>query len=376
MYVVFDTNALFGDWRLESSSLHGIVSAAGRLDLHLRIPEIAGLEMVNHFREKLQEQVTKWEAAQRGVSRILGQATPSPAKLDIDKECDTYAKDFASVLKKNGIELLPLPEVSHEDLVRRALQRRKPFKGGDKYKDAGYRDCLLWHSILDLLESDAEEAVVLVTNNSKDFGKEAPSPDLQQDLRGIGREHDVAIFPSIRDLFHERVQPDLKVLEDLLAQLKDGSSVEFDLKAWADEDLRAEVEKKLSSHPAVDGLPSGLASVFNGLDSFIGVDVRNVVALDGAEVLVEGSADWNASISLVLDPSDIYPTRAVGLTVENYNDDTVTLQATWEGDLKVDFGVVFNRKLKHVGRPELYTIKNTEGSAYEGPEPETDEEAA
>jgi len=55
-----------------------------------------------------------------------------------------------------GIEVLPWPKVSHVDLVARAVARRPPFdqKGG------GYRDSLVWASVLELAREGADVALV------------------------------------------------------------------------------------------------------------------------------------------------------------------------------------------------------------------------
>jgi hypothetical protein len=65
------------------------------------------------------------------------------------------------------VATVPLPTVGHQVLLTRALESRKPFdeRGGD-----GYRDALIWHTVLDICrECDGDTQVVFVTNNTNYF---------------------------------------------------------------------------------------------------------------------------------------------------------------------------------------------------------------
>jgi len=77
-----------------------------------------------------------------------------------------------------GFTILPYPDVSHRDVTARALARRRPF---DSLGHEGYRDALIWESVLAFARTLARERVVLVSRNSKDFADAAG--DLHADLR-------------------------------------------------------------------------------------------------------------------------------------------------------------------------------------------------
>jgi len=69
------------------------------------------------------------------------------------------------------IDIIEYAEVPHAEVVQRALARRKPF---DAEGDVGYRDCLLWLSLMQYLSlgagGDGEE-VIFISNNWRDFYK-------------------------------------------------------------------------------------------------------------------------------------------------------------------------------------------------------------
>jgi hypothetical protein len=83
---------------------------------------------------------------------------------------------FREQLAGLGVSMPPLPDVSHDALVSRALARRQPFdaKGHD-----GYRDALLWENVKLLAESGP---VVLVSNDRKAFAERRTEGWLSDDL--------------------------------------------------------------------------------------------------------------------------------------------------------------------------------------------------
>jgi len=85
----------------------------------------------------------------------------------------------------NFIEIVEYAEVPHAEVVQRALTRRKPF---DSVGDVGYRDCLLWLSLIQNLTSRAsedDEEVGFISSNWRDFYK--PSTEKQSKAAVSGK---------------------------------------------------------------------------------------------------------------------------------------------------------------------------------------------
>lgn len=91
---------------------------------------------------------------------------------------------------------------SHEDLVRRELEGRRPFKENG----TGYRDALIWHGLLEWMRRIGRqegEPVLFVTGNVRDFAEkdEAGAHQLHPHLGADLREDEaVHIHTSPRDL--------------------------------------------------------------------------------------------------------------------------------------------------------------------------------
>jgi len=86
-------------------------------------------------------------------------------------------------LRELGATRLNYEGIGLENLIHRALGRRKPF---DSKGRSGFRDAVLWETILKKAQEQSEQ-IVFVTRNAQDFGDHGQlAKDLQEDLRRLG----------------------------------------------------------------------------------------------------------------------------------------------------------------------------------------------
>ena len=83
-----------------------------------------------------------------------------------------------------GGKILPIPDTPHARLIDKATARRRPFDA----KGDGYRDALVWDSLLELLELGPDPAV-LISNDHAAFSAKKEQPQLASDLVDELREH-------------------------------------------------------------------------------------------------------------------------------------------------------------------------------------------
>lgn len=92
-----------------------------------------------------------------------------------------------------NLEFLPYPSTSHEEIVQRLLDGRRPFKrpvssgknskSVEGRKDTGYRDFLIWMAVLELVRECVNTKVIFVSLNTTEFADELKlHPDLLSDL--------------------------------------------------------------------------------------------------------------------------------------------------------------------------------------------------
>jgi hypothetical protein len=178
MFVVLDSNVLFNDFYLNRLYLRLIREQGKGGAFVLVVPEVVILETINLYREELEAAVERIEEkSQKARDRLdhlkVDFALP---EVDVRAAVDGYEAFLRTCLEQANAVAPSLPGVPEADLVERAIAKRKPFK---KNSDAGYRDALIWHNVLELA---GEDDVVLITGNIRDFADDNET-DLAADLR-------------------------------------------------------------------------------------------------------------------------------------------------------------------------------------------------
>lgn len=194
--VVVDTNVAGGKKSrpLTTIELRRLLDETLRGNLQLVVPEIVLRECSNLYADYLREHAD----ALRNATSALRQADLLTSTEDLMFDRDHVRADTEKELRreitKAGGMVPPLPSVSHDRVVERALRRGQPF---DSNGQNGYRDVLLWETILSL---DADkDGVVLIAHDKRAFYDSDPSTGLAVVLRDevehqFGRPDAIAAF--------------------------------------------------------------------------------------------------------------------------------------------------------------------------------------
>jgi hypothetical protein len=166
-HVVLDSNAVILDLRPREAAWSELLRAVREERVRVYLPEIVVDELIAHRPSVHQPDVANAVAA----VRALREARP-----------DRLVERLLG--GGSGFTILPYPDVPHRDVAARALARRRPF---DSLGHDGYRDALIWESVLALARKRPRERLALVSRNRKDFadGEGGLHPDLQQDVAAL-----------------------------------------------------------------------------------------------------------------------------------------------------------------------------------------------
>ncbi|WP_433674793.1 PIN domain-containing protein [Microbacterium gorillae] len=101
---------------------------------------------------------------------------------------------FTGLLDRPGVTTAPVPGVAAAALLRRDLERRRPFMeiehgGKNKKKSVGFRDVLIWETVLELAAAGAQYEVILFATSDNGFidtNSRSLHPDLLGDLDALG----------------------------------------------------------------------------------------------------------------------------------------------------------------------------------------------
>lgn len=175
--VILDTNALFHDPFFTSADVGRLLALSRRARIELAVPEVVLLELQRQQQKQVAGQVDylqKTDGKIRETLRKLRVPTdtfdllvPSFEWLDAAVILNNLFESVRTRLRENAVEILPIPTIGHRELLTRDLGGRLPFDTNGR----GYRDALIWHSIVHRwgLTPLFEDGFIVTSDD--DFGK-------------------------------------------------------------------------------------------------------------------------------------------------------------------------------------------------------------
>lgn len=169
--VVPDTNPFHGARWLASSAGQRLIDLARTGCCQVAIPQVVIDELERQHREALTKQRDDARAA---LSEIKSLVDLNDIVAKFDDLLDRVGADRDALLAQSGIHAAPLPTYIARDLVRRDLARRRPFMemDGGKRKSFGFRDAVIWETLLDVAGADdSGDTIFFVTRDTGYFPK-------------------------------------------------------------------------------------------------------------------------------------------------------------------------------------------------------------
>ena len=200
MIIIIDSNIFHDDYALKGTLLRILFEYLRKTGFRMVIPEVVYLEIVNKVRESI---IAAAEANNKRV-RDLEQKTglsvsPIIYQPDIDEQVKKYEDFLRGRLDRVGATIAEIPSISHKSIIDRDLERKKPFTKTGK----GYRDALIWETILQIASGE-EDPIIFISKNSNDFAndeKKGLHPDLYLDLSVRGIDFSKTALFSTSDFF-------------------------------------------------------------------------------------------------------------------------------------------------------------------------------
>lgn len=203
MKVVLDSNIIIADFWLESTNFKLLFESAKKGNVKIFIPEVVLDEVVNKYSKRLEDSKGKIDSELKIFEKLSRVQEQNPITQSmIIKSVSDYQKHIQQVVKDNSIEVIKYPKTDHKFLVKKAINKLKPFNANEK----GYRDSLIWENIKELL-TESESAVsqpelVFISSNYKDFatGEYELHPDLISELEDEDFDSkSVIVYPSLSE---------------------------------------------------------------------------------------------------------------------------------------------------------------------------------
>jgi hypothetical protein len=276
-----------------SNAARLLIRASADGHFELVVPELVIREVVNKFKETLTEAVAQLRRPGQ-VFRRLQQAdwVLTPSEEDISNRTTVYERHLREHLGPVAT-IPPLPSVSHDAVVDRALQRIKPFGSSDR----GYRDALIWESVIQLAID--VPPVAFVCANTRDFtdgtDKERFAAVLREELAERANDDQAAVlYTSLKAFTDAQVAPADAARNEVLQLLETGAG----FREAVENQIRAKAEGEF---PEVGDIDFGeeleveeLRIMQVGTIGYI--SVVNARVLSDDEVLMELEAEADADI--------------------------------------------------------------------------------
>ena len=140
-------------------------------DIHMAIPSWAIEELKDQKQRQYKEDIKSFEALS---VRLAG--LPHIPEINLPEkefDCSTYIKEKADeYLEKKGITLLEIKEelagAVLQSMMKRVMKDQKykrPFAHSGKYKDAGFKDNILWESLMHFDGVADYDKVIFITKD-------------------------------------------------------------------------------------------------------------------------------------------------------------------------------------------------------------------
>ena len=182
--LIFDTNALFQAYEKKAdfttfsfnSTFENVIDMINQLDIYnqvtVAIPSVVWNEMEKQIIEKHDELLSTYKSmiSKKRFPEYSIQENPDINYPEYIKNKLTEYKKEISVGLNKVIELPIASNNRFESIINRAFSKLPPFEGKDKKSDKGFKDALLWESILEFSLTHRNSKIIYYSKDNA-FGE-------------------------------------------------------------------------------------------------------------------------------------------------------------------------------------------------------------
>ncbi len=370
LIAVFDTSALFSDLSMSGVQSRQLLRWSGHGSYELHLPEVVVAEMTHDARERIEKAVEKVAAARTSFAKL---AIPVELPLpDVSVSTGEFEERLRARIAGTQGQVLPIPDAPHAKLVERSADGIKPFsssaKDSKEHSDRGYRDTLIWITVLEAAKAGE---VTLVTENTTDFtdGEGNLHPDLLADLEREGLEGEVQLSLSLTAFLAEHLPSDATAIEEFRLRVagNDEFREELDkgvskLLAEPQDWMRADVDFVRLSDPSRKGeyRPETAEVSVSRLGE---IETRNAYGFGGSEEeddsgVIELEVRAELDVDLVFDRGDAEWITEYGADVELYDWEETFVPGRITISVLARVNLVFDRDSGAIAELEVVDVKD------------------
>lgn len=196
---VFDTNFIIQNQQLDEV----LDKLKDRYSIY-----ITQVSIDERIAQNCRELRAKFDEAERCQEKFIRFATIS-FKKTYEEESEYYKKGIQEKYEAYfGDNIIPFAKdgATFTAILDRANRRLPPFSNAKDASDKGFKDCLLWLSLLDFFKDNGEDEVVFVTDDKSAFRNHAE--ELIKEFKAVtGRTIDIKPNAYYKELLKQRDEP-------------------------------------------------------------------------------------------------------------------------------------------------------------------------
>jgi len=171
--IIIDTNFIFSEFRgnlkkdILSPSIFELKDFVDNYELtkkiKIHLPQIVLEERIAQIMVKINETQKVIDERFRILTGFGISTNQSYKKKNYEKILN---KELTDLIKENKFSVIKMPKITIDKVKKRALKNFPPFK---KEGDRGFKDTIIWLSIIQYAKKYQDEAFIFITKNTTDF---------------------------------------------------------------------------------------------------------------------------------------------------------------------------------------------------------------
>lgn len=306
MILILDTNVFYDDYGLQGTTLRILFEYLRKGGFRMLIPEVVFMETVNQVREKIAA------AAEANNGRVLEMRrktgltiSPVITPADIEELVNKYTAFLRGRLEAVSATIAEIPSISHKMVLERDLERKKPFTKNGK----GYRDALIWETVLQAASNESDP-IVFISKNSSDFAddeKKGLHPDLLSDLANHNIDPSkITLLLAIGSFVKETLIPKLPSPEQTLVTFMQKAHPTFSLESELADTFSEKLSGQEIEHHLI-GKPSEFESItFSMVEHIYDIEIHEEHELSPNERILEIEAFLDCEFDAFIFKTDLW----------------------------------------------------------------------
>lgn len=263
------------------------------------------------------------------------------------------------------------PYIEHKEVVKRALHHFKPFSKDGKI---GYRDYILWESVLNIARSNPKEIIIFITSNTNDFSDKNDvsklANDLVYDIDKLKIENSILYYQSLDSFIDHKIKPLLATYDrvansDIIDAMEKMDSVFFE---QLSEHIRNQIVNRtidntinLEIVAEYDNIK--ITSIYDDIDE---LNIEEVAIVDENTWLISGQSGFLCDIDFDVLKRDVLFMKKINFTIDTdninrFSDFAVAHTELW---VRFDFDAVYDITNNSLISVECKYIRNGNDDCY------------